>query len=152
MRGPLIRSLAGSLAACVVIVGLAPAFGEPCPFHDPAFATLAASSSHLASSSASSAEMKVHSPAAHRQSNAHHGLGSHRNAHGCSCIGCGCCATSLTLNEQPLGFAPASVSAGSRAPFAPPAAPALLRADHTLPFSTAPPADLRSASRRPALG
>jgi hypothetical protein len=152
MRGPLIRSLAGSLAACVVIVGLAPAFGEPCPFHDPAFAALAASSGHTVSSSPSTPEMRSHSAAAHRQSNPHHGLGSHRNAHGCSCIGCGCCATSFTLGEQPLAFAPASVSAGSLTPFAAPQVPELLKADHTLPFSTAPPVDLRSASRRPALG
>lgn len=118
-RSFIIRSFAAAFAICFAFVTVHPAFADPCPVHEPAFANMATSGHHA-----------HHAPSGH-DSKSHH----------CTCTGCGDCVSAFALTAASITFAPA-VSAGSDAHVPPaPIAPDA-RAEHSLPFSTAPPQTL----------
>lgn len=149
-RGTVTRSLSASFAICFAFVTVLPAFSDPCPFHDPALAELAATSaSDLGHQGASMVGMVHHSSATGQERGGNHGTHSqHQKSHRCNCVSCATGAPAFTLPAQPLSFAPAAISAGSRTPPPPSDTHARSRAEHALPFSTAPP--LPSSDPSPA--
>ncbi|MGH7603677.1 MAG: hypothetical protein ACRENK_06720 [Gemmatimonadaceae bacterium] len=115
-----VRSFAAAFAICFAFVTVHPAFADPCPFHEPAFAKLAMAGHHT-----------------------HHTQGGHDSkSHHCTCVGDGTCVSAFALVPPALTFAPAIVSAGTDAHVPPAQIVADTRAEHSLPFSTAPPQPL----------
>ncbi|MGH7651138.1 MAG: hypothetical protein ACREMS_04785 [Gemmatimonadaceae bacterium] len=120
VRRFIIRSFAAAFAVCFAFVTVHPAFADPCPVHEPALAMLAMAGHHT-----------HHSPSGH-DSKSHH----------CNCVGSGDCVSAFALVTPLLTFAPAVVSAATDAHVSPPQVAANARAEHSLPFSTAPPQPL----------
>jgi hypothetical protein len=115
-----VRSFAGAFAICFAFVTVHPAFADPCPFHEPAFAKMVMAGHHA-----------HHAPKGH-DSKSHH----------CTCLGSGDCVSAFALASPALTIAPAIVSAASGAHIPPAQLAPDTRAEHSLPFSTAPPQKL----------
>jgi hypothetical protein len=113
------RLLAVTFAVVFAFVAESPAFANPCPVHDPAFANLASGDHH-----------------------AHHATQHQRESHHCTCVGCASCVVAYTLPSTSPTFAPAIVVAGSALPLPPIEKHARCTAEHERPFSTAPPPSL----------
>jgi hypothetical protein len=134
-----IRLLAGPFAMAFALAMEMPAFRWPCSVHYPAFASLAtANHGH---------QIAVSNVADHHLSHAgNHATPAPANSdqhqqksHTCSCICCGSCPSPFTLAPAALTFAPPTISAGTNLPLPPIEKHARSIAEHTLPFSTAPP-------------
>src|SRR5437660_5490963 len=137
------RIVAASFAIVFAFVTEGSAFDSPCPFHDPAFAKLATSSGHASRTGASSEVADHHSLAQHHQHGVPGGDTHHQQkSHSCTCVGCGCCSSPVTLSTTALSFTPATISAGTTTPPPPTERRACSIPEHTLPFSTSPPQDL----------
>src|SRR6266566_3410553 len=135
---PAVRLLGALFAIGFAFVTELPAFGSPCPFHDPAFARLATANAHAHGANHSSSVAGHHSmPAQDYRINSKDG---HREkSHGCTCIGCGNCASPFALAPTSLSVAPATITVGTTVPLPPIEKHARSSAKHALPFSTAPP-------------
>jgi hypothetical protein len=115
-----------------------PAFGTPCPVHDPAFAKLAAHGHHAHESSGATLSDGHNTAAHHEELNAPTNHSQQR--HHCTCVGCGDCPSPGALAAKPVTFAPALIAAGSEQPLPTATTLAPRRAEHSLPYPTAPPA------------
>ena len=138
-RPPALRLVCTLMAAWFMFSMIQPAFGEPCPDHQPALVLLgslrgAATGGHERAHAMSAAGMAKHDTASHGHS------GRHGAMHRCTCVGV-CGITGLvTLPSATLAFAPPHLVAGTTAPHLPrtarlPHSPA----SHVLPDATAPP-------------
>jgi len=137
------RIVAASFAMVFAFVTEAPAFGSPCPFHDPAFANLSTGSGHAGRAVGSGEVVDRHSLAQHHQHGVPGGDTHHQQkSHSCTCIGCGCCSSPVTLSPAALSFTPATISTGATTPLPPIQKHACSIPEHALPFSTAPPQNL----------
>jgi hypothetical protein len=115
-----VRSFSAAFAICFAFVTVHPAFADPCPVHEPAFANMSMAGHHT-----------HHAPRGHN-SKSHH----------CTCVGCSDCVSAFALVTPSLTFAPATISAGTEAPVTQAQIAANTRSEHSLPFSTAPPQPL----------
>jgi hypothetical protein len=133
-----LRVFAALFAIGFVFVTELPAFETPCPVHDAAFARLATMGSHVHHAAAGIA----HNHSIRTQGSRTNSTGDkthQQKSHGCTCVGCGNCASSFTLAPGSLSFAPATVSAATSIPLPPIEKHACSISEHARPFSTAPP-------------
>jgi len=130
--------MAFSFAIAFAFVTEMPAFGSPCPVHDPAFARLTVVG-HSHRTAAASANTHHSSVAVHQHAAAADADQHQQKSHHCTCVGCGSCPSPITLTPVSLTFAPATVSAGTKLPLPQLEKHALSIAEHALPLSTAPP-------------
>ena len=132
-----LRMCATLFAIGFVFVTELPAFETPCPVHDPAFATLATTDGHVHGALGTTHHHAIHTP---RSGTSNTGDNSHQQrSHGCTCVGCGNCASSFSLTPTSPTFAPVTISVGTSVPLPPIEKHACSIAEHARPFSTAPP-------------
>ena len=141
MRSFAIRSTAASLAMVFAFVTEAPAFGSPCPVHDPALASLSAAAGQ-ARVAASGEIADRHSMTLHHHAGPGSNTQHHEKSHGCTCVGCSSCPSPVTLAPAALSFIPGTISAGTMVPLPPIEKHPCSIPEHALPFSTAPPPSL----------
>src|SRR5437763_10173778 len=72
-----VRALAAAFAICFASANVLPSFEEPCPVHDPAFATLSSAHANMSTHS-------VHQAGAQDAKGSTHG----HQGHHCKCVGC----------------------------------------------------------------